>query len=144
MGGGACVVEGFDISHCEFAQIERGSSILDTSFVALVHVLVDIEHGILEALLLCGGCFALRFSSSHESRDCFLNFLAESQLAKLPNDAGWIALAFVPDGPSLRFAILVGLLFLEADGRGEDDEVEGGSEAFHFLVCLSEVSFLLY
>ena len=52
LGGRACAAEGIDVSHCDFAQIERSSSILDTSFVALVQVLVEIEHGILEALLL--------------------------------------------------------------------------------------------
>ena len=52
MGGGASGVEGFDVSKCELAQIEIGSSILDTSLVVLVHVLVEIEDGILEVLLL--------------------------------------------------------------------------------------------
>ena len=52
MGGVACGVEGFDVSHCELAQIEIGTSILDTSFVVLVHVLVEIEDGILEVLPL--------------------------------------------------------------------------------------------
>ena len=146
--GGSCAAEGLDVCRCDFAQIEIGSSILDTSIVALVHVLVEIEDGILEALLLCGGCgAALRLCTLHLSLECALNLLAESQLAKLSNDAGWLALASVPDGPSL----LVGFLFahgllcqgLEADGRGEDDEVEGGGEDFHFLFCLSEVFFLL-
>ena len=79
--------------------------------------------------------------------DCALQFLAESQLAKLPNEAGWLALASVPDGRSLLVDLLLALgllLDLEADGRGEDDEVEGGGEDSHFLFCLSEVSFLLY
>ena len=31
----------------------------------------------------------------------------------------------------------------DLDGRGEDCEVESGGEDFHFLFCLSEVSFLL-
>ena len=76
-----------------------------------------------------------------------LNFLVESQLAKLPNDALWLALASVPDGLSLLVDFLFALgplLGFEADGRGEYDEVEGGGEDSHFLFCLSEVSFLLY
>ena len=146
IGGVACGVEGFEICRCDFAQIEFGRTILDTSIVALVHVLEEIEHGILEVLLLYGGWHALR-SSLHLSLDCALQSLAESQLAKLPNEAGWLALASVPDGRSLLVDLLfaLGLLLgLEADGRGEDDEVEGGGEDSHFLFCLSEVSFLLY
>ena len=58
--GGVLGVEGVDVCHCDIFQIEIGSSSRDTSFVAHVHVLVEIEDGILEALLLCGGCGAAR------------------------------------------------------------------------------------
>ena len=134
--GGSCGAEGLDVCRSDFAQIEIGSSILDTSIVALVHVLEEIEDGILEALLLCGGWGALRLCTLHLSLEYALNVRAESQLAKLSNDAGWLALASVPDGASL----LVGFLFahgllchgFEADGRGEDCEVECGCEDFHF------------
>ena len=134
--GGSCGAEGLDVCRSDFAQIEIGSSILDTSIVALVHVLEEIEDGILEALLLFGGWGALRLCTLHLSLEYALNVRAESQLAKLSNDAGWLALASVPDGASL----LVGFLFahgllcqgLELDGRGEDCEVECGCEDFHF------------
>ena len=66
--GGSFAAEGLDVCLCDFAQIEIGSSSRDTSFVAHVHVLVEIEDGILEALLLCGGCgAALRLCTLHLS-----------------------------------------------------------------------------
>ena len=95
---------------------------------------VEVKDAILEVLLLIGGTLSRRCSTFQTCLECGLNILAESHSAKPLYDACWLALASVPDAFSfcVRDNLALALHGFEADGRGEDCEVECGCEDFHF------------